>query len=340
MIYNNDPQIDELLSGYIDSRLSKRERTEVKRLLEHDHAVAARFKWLQKQTRLLNSLPVEPAPQNLLQTVGQSLDKDLLLHELHGWDTSAGAKHLMMRRVVTAAAMIVLIAVLAAVVLNIVTPANVFNRPVVRETSVQPKTTLTTPPPVLTDDLAKPSEGRPAAAFNIALQLTSSDAIAVNAFLKKAIYNTGLVDCTVPNRHNTTSTYHITCGALHMGVLIGELEALWDRCDSTTLIVYGPTMTSQVVVNNVTAAEVGAVLNTESQDSRIQIAENFAGFNAIAQSIPGTDIFGSVTIDDRILPPLFEPIKPILTSGEKAPPDTARNDRTGKISLTISVKGL
>ena len=118
------PEIDELLSGYIDEELSQRQRTEVKRLIQHDDELSQRLNELKRQKQLLGSLPVASAPEGLLDDVKATLERQSILDNASASrEESAGVRHLMFRRVLTAAAMfLVPIGILAWVVLNIVTP--------------------------------------------------------------------------------------------------------------------------------------------------------------------------------------------------------------------------
>ena len=115
--------IEELLSCYVDGELSERGRTEVKRLIQHDESVAAKLLRMEKQKQLLNSLPIASAPVGLVEDIKGRLAKRPISERFElDVDESAGARHLLYRRVLTAAAMLMLVGVLAVVVFNIIMP--------------------------------------------------------------------------------------------------------------------------------------------------------------------------------------------------------------------------
>jgi len=118
-----NPNLDELLSSFMDGELSPRQRTEVQRMAAHDPSVGRRLRQLQNCRTLLSSLPPAEAPGDLLEQIRQSLERKTLLQEQPvSARRSAGVIHLVFRKLVAAAAMISLLAVLGAVVYQVVAP--------------------------------------------------------------------------------------------------------------------------------------------------------------------------------------------------------------------------
>ena len=66
---NEQHEIDELLSLYIDEQLSERGDTEVKRLILHDEKIAEKLRSMQRAKRLLNTLPTAAAPETMADDV-------------------------------------------------------------------------------------------------------------------------------------------------------------------------------------------------------------------------------------------------------------------------------
>ena len=131
--------IDELLNSFIDGELTARQRTEAQRLIAHDAQVAQRLRELQKCKTLVSSLPYVEAPAEMLEVVKTSLERRTLLgQQSSAFDQRAGARHLLVRKVLSAAAMIGLVAVLAAVIYTIVGPESSPQKPVVMEDWRQP----------------------------------------------------------------------------------------------------------------------------------------------------------------------------------------------------------
>ena len=122
--YAYDGRIDELLSGFIDDELETRQRTEVERLMARDPRIQQRLVQLQKCRMLVGSLPCAEAPPQILQGVKASLAEESTAQaqeELAG-NQRAGRIHLLGRRILSAAAMIALVGVLAGVIYTIVAP--------------------------------------------------------------------------------------------------------------------------------------------------------------------------------------------------------------------------
>ncbi|HEG43853.1 MAG TPA: hypothetical protein ENH94_07390, partial [Phycisphaerales bacterium] len=194
-------EIDELLSGYIDGELSQRQRTEVKRLIQHDSELSQRLNQLKRQKQLLGALPIVPAPEGLLDDVKVALERKSILNERPAYhDDSAGVRHLMFRKFLTAAAMfLVPIGILAWVVLNIVMPLDSDGD---KPFFVKPTLPAIFAPKPEVRDVSQP--GHLAVAqlppFESHLDLTSDQAIALNNFIEKTVYNNGLRDSTIPRR--------------------------------------------------------------------------------------------------------------------------------------------
>jgi hypothetical protein len=118
-----DINIDELLNGYMDGELTDRHRTEVQRLISHDEQIAGRLRHLQKCRTLVTALPPAEVSGGLLERIKTSLEtRTLVGAEDTDFDDRRGSIHLFARKLTTAAALIVLVAVLAAVVYNIAVP--------------------------------------------------------------------------------------------------------------------------------------------------------------------------------------------------------------------------
>jgi hypothetical protein len=328
--------IDELLSCYIDGELSERERTEVKRLMQHDKSIVGRLGRLRKQKQLLNNLPVAPAPAGLLEDIKASLKpKPILERYLTDADESAGARHLLFRRVLTAAAMFMLVGILAVVVFNVIMPEAGSREPVVIQPADSSQGAGPAKEAIVESTAVEASATPDSYPFRAALELASYDSIAVNGFIAKAIYSNGLVDNTIPKREATLSTYHITCTTAQIVALFADLEAVWDKCGKTSLTIYAEDQDSNIMINNITSAQAIAVFAQEKPDERTELARNFADFNALIQN-GGAGYSFALSRDDE---KQFVPIKPDLTRPEQ--PVRQDQPQTGQsVNLIITVTGL
>jgi hypothetical protein len=331
--------IDELLSCYIDDELSDRERTEVKRLIRHDKSIAGRLGRLQKQKQLLNSLPTVAAPEGLLEDIKTSLKpKPILARYLTDDNKSAGARHLLFRRVLTAAAVFMLVGALALVVFNVMMPGTETRRPMAAKPAARPQDADPVTEAIVASAADKPAPTPVSFLFRAALELATEDSIAVNGFIAKAIYRNGLVDNTIPKRQATLSSYHLTCTTTQIVALLADLEAVWPKCRSTTLTLYEQADVSDIVVGNITSAQTIAVFGQDKPDERTELAQNFADFNAIIRDGADYRTFALSRPEERFVPSI--PIKPELTRPEQPPLRRDQPQTGGSVNLIITVTGL
>jgi len=215
--------IDELLNSFIDGELTERYRTEIQRLMSHDAQIARRLRELQKCQALVNSLPRAEAPADMAERVEASLERTALLgREPSGFDERKGARHLLGRKVLAAAAMIGLVAVLTTLVYTIVVPEDV-------------------PPPV---------------AFEGRLELKTGNLIAVDAVISKAIENNDILRQRSPRGQPNERVYALTCSPEALSLLLADLEKVWKGFDSATLYVETKTRGEPVVVSDVSAEQI------------------------------------------------------------------------------------
>ncbi|MHC4103299.1 MAG: anti-sigma factor family protein [Planctomycetota bacterium] len=208
MSERENSNIEELLNSFIDGELTEREQTEVKRLISHDTQVAQRLRELQNSKMLVSSLPRAEAPARILGEIKASLETETLSGE-RAWseehsDRRLGVRHLRVRRVLAAAAMVGLVAILGGVVYTIVAPPEI---------------------PV------------PAVAFDGRLELKTDALSTVNAFISKMIEDKDLSDSINLTSQGNKRVYSITCSREDLNVLLADLTNIWEKCDSTTLFV-------------------------------------------------------------------------------------------------------
>ena len=215
--------IDELLNGYIDGELTDRNRTEIQRLISHDEQIANRLRQLQKCKTLVTALPPAEVSGGLLERIKTSLETKTLVgsDEQIEVESRRGAVHLFARRLVTAAALFILFAVLGVVVFTIIAPV--------------------APPPA-------------AVAFEGKLVLGTSNVVAV----ENVINSSGLA--VTPTVENGKSTYVITGSRETVTAMLTNMGAFWDSFDSTKLTVESKAG-GQTVVDGVSAELVSALIN-------------------------------------------------------------------------------
>lgn len=328
--------IDELLNSFIDGELDQRHQTEVQRMIKHDERVAERLRELQRCKRLVGSLPYAEAPKGMLGDIKAVLEeRNLLVQPTRGGqrlDEREGAKHLLVRRLTAAAAMIGLVAVLAAVIYSIVAPQAVTDKPVAIE--------QWQPPGESEAQKSRPSVTVATAGmgFNGRLELKTSNPSEVIAFINKAIeHNIPSDERTASDRSDVRKPHALSCSQQSLRLLLADLVNIWDKFDSATLFVETDRPEEQIVVDAVAAEQIIEIVNQDDYQMQIKAAKYFAMLNNMAELLPGKEVLTAIedSSSDLITIP-----KPVLTSSEKPVTKAAGEAQAEqKVLLTIVVTG-
>jgi len=317
--------IDELLNSFLDGELDQRHQTEVQRLIKHDKRIAERLQKLQKCKRLVNSLPYAEAPEGMLGNIKATLEERKLPvqhRRSRRFDESEGAKHLLVRRLTAAAAMIGLVAVLAVVIYSIVAPE-----------------AQKSGPGVIVATAEKPIEtGLAEMEFSGRLVLKTSNPSEVVAFINRAIeHNIPSDERTAAVPGELRESHALSCSRQNLRLLLADLGNIWDKFDSATLFVETDRLEGQIVVDAVAAEQIIEIVNQDDFETRIKAAKYFATLNDMAELSPGKE---ELTAIDDNRPDLITIPKPVLTSSEETIKKSATRTEDGqKVHLTIVVAG-
>jgi len=338
--------IDELLNSFIDGELDQRHQTEVQRLIKHDKRIVERLQKLQKCKRLVSSLPYAEAPEETLGDIKASLEeRKLFVQPTRGEQRRRereGARHLLVRRLTAAAAMIGLVAVLAAVIYSIVAPEAVTDKPVAVEQRQQPTgepQAQKSGPGAIVATAEKPIEtGLAGMKFSGRLELKTSSPSEVAAFINKAIeYNIPSDERTVAVPSKMRESHVLTCSRQNLRTLLDDLGTIWDKFDSATLFVETDRPEGQIVIDAVAPEQIIEIAKQDDFQMQLKTAKYFAALNNMAELSPGKEVLTAI---DNSTPRLITIPKPVLTSSEKPitkPPARAEDSR--KVQLTITVVG-
>ena len=337
--------IDELLNSFIDGELTQRQFTEVQRLITHDGQIARRLRELQKCKILVSSLPSAEAPAWLADEIKTTLERrTLLAPPKRHYEEIQGARHLLIRKVLSAAAMIGLITVLAVVIYTILAPEGVEDKPFIVENLVQPRREIVAAKPevsVVKDieiDRPQPSMAavEKSVKFTMRLELETGGLPAVRAFISRAIGDNGLFEREAQAYQNDGGRYAFSCSREVMGLLLADLENVWDRFDSARLFVETGQGSDEVVIEGVTAEQIGEIINKDGFEKGIEVAQDFAVLNNMRKLLPGKEIYASIDTDKSDLGVIP---KPVLTSGSEAIQRAREEiDDSQKVHLTILIK--
>jgi hypothetical protein len=304
--------IDEFLNGYIDGELTQRQQIELQRLIKHDEQVAKRLDQLQKAKMLVASLPQVDAPAGMVDRIMTTLEtRAILEHEPIVTSPRAGAAYLFGRKLVAAAAMITLMAVLAVVVYTILAPHS--------ETPNLPYSPITV--------AAAPED------FHGRLELKTANFAAFNAVLARAIDSVGLEDSTQAITIDGGKAYNLTCSRDSAKALMAKLSDVWNKLDAAKIVVETDTFAKEVAVDNVTTQQIEQIVESNTLNERIDLAVELATANQLAKLVPNKDILHGVQ-NPTIMPTM---VIPVFTSDNTDPhPKTATPAKHGeRVNLTI-----
>jgi anti-sigma-K factor RskA len=315
---------DELLNSYIDGELNQRQQTQVKRMVTHDQQVARRLRQLQNCRTLITSLPAVEAPDEMLEQIKATLERKTLLGEQPvAADVNRGARHLLARKVLAAAAMLTLVAILAGVIYTIVAPRPETERFV----AIAPE------PPEGASQAAAVTHAM--AGFSGRLELRTNAMVAVDAFINRAIEDNGLSDYVTGRSQNGKSIYSLTCSRDNLNLLLMDLASIWHKTDSAALFVETDSPVEPVVVKAVTADQTYEIINQDSLQNAVEVAANLAVFNSVAELMPGRELFSAV---DEGRENLVTIPKPVLTGSRQKPKrKPVSSDQKSFLTLTIVV---
>ncbi|HON90380.1 MAG: hypothetical protein KBI32_04650 [Phycisphaerae bacterium] len=325
-----NPNLDELLSSFIDGELSGRQRTEVQRMAAHDPTVARRLRQLQNCRTLFCSLPPAEAPGDMLEQIRQSLERRTLLQE-HPVAARrvTGLIHLALRKFVAAAAMIALLAFLGAIVYQVVAPVSgpEPTTPVALDLPAIPSTdTGGRMPPMRVED--KGFVGR--------LEFQTPLFVSTDAFIQRAIDTCGLKNLAQPDILGNRSVYRVVGTRADVSRLVASLGSVWNQVESASLHVDPLPGATPVVVEAVTVDQAATVVACDNTEASIKTAQVYAAMNHMARAMPGSEL-PSLIYDDMgsfwamhaiPMPKLTGPEKRIETTDTPAEP-------TAQASLTI-----
>ena len=319
-------RIDELLNGYIDDELTVEQQAEVERLIDQDAKIAQRLRQLQKCQILLSSMPYAEAPASVLAGVRASLAGGSQPSEDQpAYEEQAGKKYVLLRKVLAAAAMITLAAVLSVVIHRIVPPRNT------PEGSVAVENRTAEP-------IRPAARVVAASAFSGRLELKTSALNAVDAFIKSAIDDNGLSASIDPERRQSRRIYSLSCTREGLHSLLDDLDNIWTELDSATLFVNTEIFGVQTVVDAVTTKQIAEIAGQESSERRIELAKDFAVLNNMAEHLPDKEIRVAIEAGDASLTQQWRIFKPVLTSNKKAvkkPAEPVQGKQTVRLTIIL-----
>jgi hypothetical protein len=122
-----------------------------------------------------------------------------------------------------------------------------------------------------------------------------------------------------------------------VGLLLADLKNVWDRFETTRLFVESEQGVDDVVIEGVTAEQIGEIIEEDGFEKRIEVARDISVLNNMHNLLPGKEIYASI---DSAKSDLWVIPKPVLTSGSEAIERVREEIDDGqKVHLTIVITG-
>jgi hypothetical protein len=328
-----NPNLDELLCSFMDGELSPRQRTEVQRMAAHDAQVAQRLQQLQNCRSLFCALPVEKAPNDLLEQIKVSLERHSLLQEQPAVRRrSIGAWQLAFRRLVAAAAVLVLMGILGVVVYQIVAPVPQGVTPLASDSgslSGGERDRTTVIPLTVVD-----------AGFAGRLELRTERLAYADSFVARAIENSGLSGQDQSDIAGNKRVYRVTGSRADVQRFVASLSGVWQNFEGAVLQVDRPENAAPpVIVEGVTPEQAAGIVAQNSTQASLEAAAGYAVMNRVAKVMPGSEIRPLIQDDPGSLLAALSIPRPRETGPETAAPVTrARPEGKAQVNLTIVLK--
>jgi hypothetical protein len=288
----SNERIDELLNGYIDDELTVKQKAEVESLVRRDAKIAKRLRQFQKCRILVGSMPVVEAPAGVLEGVKASLSEiSLPVEKQSAYKEQSGNKHILFRKVLAAAAMIGLAAVLSALIYRFVPPQSIPEAPPARVVA--------------------------ASEFSGRLELKTNALNAVDAFIKSAIDDNVISASSNLERRQGRRIYSLSCSKKGLNSLLADLDKIWSKLDSATLFVDTEVFGVHTEVDAVTTKQIAKIAGQNNAEKRTKLAKDFAVLNSIAEQMPDKEIRVAIETGKPDLIEQWPGSKPVLTEPQK-----------------------
>ncbi len=272
---NHKTEIDNLLSDLIDGEATERQETEFKRLVGHDSAIVEQLAAMRRQKQLLNELPIESAPASLADEIRSALERKLILGDVPEAKRSiTGAGHLLLRRILTTAAMLLIpLGLLSFVVYEIMKPASGNSGGYVSVGGTPMGENHAGPaakPPVFNVELP----------FNGTLTFSTDQQIAVSNYVQKRVFDQGMIQFTEsPSRTADAMSHQIIAPPEKIVTLIDSLGGVWSRCQTVTLSVADRFGSNTIEILQVQPEQVTALAAENSREMLNNLANQYARAN-------------------------------------------------------------
>ncbi len=315
----------EMLSSYIDDRLSPRQITELKRLLDHDSQLRQELEVLERQKQLLRTLPVEAAPPELAGEIKAAIERRFILRHSERHFVPAGQWGLRLRRIAAVAALVLVpLLGLGLVVYTILEPSTA-------EPDAFPASVSRV---ISANNVLQTPESDFAVNFTPVLQFHTQQPIAAADFIEKKIHTLGLMNFAVGQRESDRASFKITCSRQYLASLISQMQELWPLCDKAAYALLSKDSSKPVVqISKIELPQMLQMLQLNDVSDAVDLASVITDKSTQPPA---------VEMNPNLFPsPLDKPLQPFLAWDEKNTPAAKEDPNAqGTISLVIEVLGM
>jgi hypothetical protein len=265
--------LDELISLYLDGEASVRQETELKRLMQHDASIGERLDALRRQQELLNALPVEAAPEMLLDDIRAQMERKLILdNTVVESQTFLATGRLMVRRMLTTAAMILLpLGLLGLVVFQIMKPPAAGPADYVPVDRTMADANPAADPAVSQEVVPLPFRG--------VLVLRTEHFTDVYAQIREAIDRRQLLGQAFPDRTANVASFKINASPNQVAELVDALAVVRPRCSDVALRVLRETPADVIDIPDIQTKQLKMLVYEASPEMYSRLATRYASAN-------------------------------------------------------------
>lgn len=317
-----NPEMDDLLSSYVDGELSARQNTEIRRLAEKNEQVRAQLQGLENIKALISTLPRLEPPPEIAGQVRSLLERKTLFDDVPG-ESKRPKYELLFRKLRAGAAVAGLVAVFGLLVYSIIAPPP---HQAGEQTRLDAGPSARSLPPQLTG--FQGMSGR--------LELSCASLPSVDSLLQRSIELHGIA--THERRASSGRiVHHVECSRSALIQLILDLQSRWPQFAETRLSLDTPRFGQCVEVVSVSPRQLIAIVSQNDTPASLETAKQIAVQNSINRMTCTGQVLASLVDTPGMVP--VAP-KPMLTSaGPKPNSEQAATGPAEWVSLTIMLTG-
>ena len=116
---NKEEKLNILLNDYLDGQLDPPQAEKVEQLLTENPQAREILSRLRQGSQAVHNLPMVAAPSDLADQIAAQMERDMLLGSSELQNEQIGRNHLLLRRLITAAAILILVGAVATITYNV-----------------------------------------------------------------------------------------------------------------------------------------------------------------------------------------------------------------------------